>query len=127
MSTIREHMNELLGIIERINAETAEMQRAHSAVEKKVSDVYHRIELLNLNAVELSKAAIELRDALRERRRLKDGMRYHQSVGAQLKNVAASIKDIDKNIVKDHERWRKETIAAIPDERHREKLDATAV
>lgn len=112
MSTIREHMTELLGIIGRIHNETTEMQRAHSAVEKKICDVYHRIELLNLNAVEMSKAARELREALRERRRLKDGMRYHQSVGAQLKNVEVSIKEIDKNIAKDHDRWRKESIAS---------------
>ena len=71
MSVIHD-LTTAVSAIERLKKHRADLNNRASAIDKTVNDHYHVIELLPLNAAELSKITKSLRTLLKERREVKE-------------------------------------------------------
>ena len=70
--TEKEFLIEMKNFFEGIDTIKKNLEEEISRVELERNDLLHEIELGNLNAVELMRVVIPLRDVLRERRKYKD-------------------------------------------------------
>ena len=72
MTTEEEFLIEMKIFFENIDKLKTDLEQEIRRVELERNDLLHELELGNLNAVELTKVAIVLRDVLKERRQYKD-------------------------------------------------------
>ena len=70
--TEQEFLIEMKNFFENIDTLKKDLEKEIKRVEQERNDLLHEIELGNLNAVELIKVAVVLRDVLKERRQYKD-------------------------------------------------------
>ena len=70
--TEQEFLIEMKNFFENIDTLKKNLEKEIKRVEQERNDLLHEIELGNLNAVELIKVAVVLRDVLKERRQYKD-------------------------------------------------------
>lgn len=70
--TEQEFLIEMRNFFENIDTLKKDLEKEIKRVEQERNDLLHEIELGNLNAVELIKVAVVLRDVLKERRQYKD-------------------------------------------------------
>lgn len=70
--TEQEILIEMKNFFENIDTLRKDLEKEIKRVEQERNDLLHEIELGNLNAVELIKVAVVLRDVLKERRQYKD-------------------------------------------------------
>jgi len=67
-----EFLIEMKNFFEKIDTLKIDLEKAISEEEQARNDLLHELELGNLNAVELTKVTVTLRDVLKERRKYKD-------------------------------------------------------
>lgn len=72
MSDEEEFLIKMKNFFENIDKLKKDLEGEISRVELERNDLLHELELGNLNAVELTKVAVVLRDVLKERRQYKD-------------------------------------------------------
>ena len=72
MTTEEEFLIKMKNFFENIDKLKADLEQEIKRVELERNDLLHELELGNLNAVELTKVAVVLRDVLKERRQYKD-------------------------------------------------------
>ncbi len=72
MTTEEEFLIEMKNFFENIDKLKTDLEQEIKRVELERNDLLHELELGNLNAVELTKVAVVLRDVLKERRQYKD-------------------------------------------------------
>ncbi len=72
MTTEEEFLIEMKNFFENIDKLKTDLEQEIRRVELERNDLLHELELGNLNAVELTKVAVVLRDVLKERRQYKD-------------------------------------------------------
>lgn len=72
MTTEEEFLIEMKIFFENIDKLKTDLEQEIRRVELERNDLLHELELGNLNAVELTKVAVVLRDVLKERRQYKD-------------------------------------------------------
>lgn len=89
-----------------------ELVKQQSEIESRVSDLYHVLELVPMNAVEQMKVTKQLKLALQQRRAIKDKIRYANSLRDHLSQVQMKVKQVDKNIMLDTTRYLKESKAS---------------
>lgn len=70
--TEEEFLIEMKNFFENIDKLKVDLEKEINRVELERNDLLHELELGNLNAVELTKVAVVLRDILKERRQYKD-------------------------------------------------------
>ena len=70
--TEKEFLIEMKNFFENIDNLKKDLEKEINRVELERNDLLHEIELGNLNAAELIKVAVVLRDVLKERRKYKD-------------------------------------------------------
>ena len=70
--TEEEFLIEMKNFFENIDKLKADLEEQIKRVELERNDLLHELELGNLNAVEITKVAVVLRDVLKERRTYKD-------------------------------------------------------
>ena len=70
--TEQEFLIEMKNFFENIDTLKKDLEKEIKRVEQERNDLLHEIELGNLNAAELIKVAVVLRDVLKERRQYKD-------------------------------------------------------
>lgn len=70
--TEKEFLIDMKNFFENIDNLKKDLEKEIKRVEQERNDLLHEIELGNLNAVELIKVAVVLRDVLKERRQYKD-------------------------------------------------------
>ena len=70
--TEQEFLIEMKNFVENIDTLKKDLEKEIKRVEQERNDLLHEIELGNLNAAELIKVAVVLRDVLKERRQYKD-------------------------------------------------------
>ena len=70
--TEEEFLIKMKSFFENIDKLKADLEKEIKRVEFERNDLLHELELGNLNAVELTKVAVVLRDVLKERRKYKD-------------------------------------------------------
>lgn len=67
-----EFLISMKNFFENIDKLKADLEQEIKRVEMERNDMLHELELGNLNAIELTKVAVTLRDILKERRKYKD-------------------------------------------------------
>ena len=72
MTVEEEFLIKMKNFFENIDKLKVDLEKEISRVELERNDLLHELELGNLNAVELTKVAVVLRDVLKERRGYKD-------------------------------------------------------
>ena len=72
MTTEEEFLIEMKNFFKNIDKLKTDLEQEIRRVELERNDLLHELELGNLNAVELTKVAVVLRDVLKERRQYKD-------------------------------------------------------
>lgn len=72
-------MKNLLDALDTVVEIRRDLNTEQSTLDKKIIDLTHIIEYCSLNAVEMSKVYIELRNTLRERREVKESLSALQS------------------------------------------------
>ncbi len=72
MTTEEEFLIEMKNFFENIDKLKTDLEQEIKRVELERNDLLHELELGNLNAVELTKVVVVLRDVLKERRQYKD-------------------------------------------------------
>ena len=72
MTVEEEYLIKMKNFFENIDKLKVDLEKEISRVELERNDLLHELELGNLNAVELTKVAVVLRDVLKERRGYKD-------------------------------------------------------
>lgn len=72
MTVEEEFLIKMKNFFENIDKLKVDLEKEISRVELERNDLLHELELGNLNAVELTKVAVVLRDVLKERRKYKD-------------------------------------------------------
>lgn len=70
--TTEEFLINMKNFFENIDKLKADLEQEIKRVELERNDMLHELELGNLNAIELTKVAVTLRDILKERRKYKD-------------------------------------------------------
>ena len=70
--TTEEFLISMKNFFENIDKLKADLEQEIKRVEMERNDMLHELELGNLNAIELTKVAVTLRDILKERRKYKD-------------------------------------------------------
>ena len=71
-TTTEEFLINMKNFFENIDKLKADLEQEIKRVEMERNDMLHELELGNLNAVELTKVAVTLKDILKERRKYKD-------------------------------------------------------
>lgn len=71
-----------------------------------INTCYHALEMLPLDAVQMMKVTTTLKTLLKERRHIKNELRFHTSLAAKTKEMLDSIKKVNKNIDEDMNRYR---------------------
>lgn len=72
MTDEEEFLIKMKNFFENIDKLKTDLEKEINRVELERNDLLHELELGNLNAVELTKVAVVLRDVLKERRKYKD-------------------------------------------------------
>ena len=72
MTVEEEFLIKMKNFFENIDKLKVDLEQEIRRVELERNDLLHELELGNLNAVELTKVAVTLRDVLKERRKYKD-------------------------------------------------------
>lgn len=106
IASIRKEMESLNNIINRF-------PNVMSECEKNVISLYHCIELIPSNAVNLMKMTSTLKRTLRLRRSAKDLYRYKQSIGVSLESCIKGIDQVSKSIESDHKKWYDMSVSKI--------------
>lgn len=101
----------LINSVEAIQSRSKELSKQRSKVDKMISTIYHVLEFESLDAVKLMKVTKRLRICLRERREIKDELRYVQSILDALPDLKSRIEKVDKKKENDHTRYINETKA----------------
>lgn len=70
--TTEEFLISMKNFFENIDKLKADLEQEIKRIEMERNDMLHELELGNLNAIELTKVAVTLRDILKERRKYKD-------------------------------------------------------
>lgn len=70
--TTEEFLVSMKNFFENIDKLKVDLEQEIKRVEMERNDMLHELELGNLNAIELTKVAVTLRDILKERRKYKD-------------------------------------------------------
>jgi len=106
----------LLDEIERIYNDLIKIREELKEKETKINHLYHILEVAELNACQLAKLMKILRVSLKDRRALKNRMRYTQSLVSCLPTVE-SLKDRLRHVAKkeqeDNARYMQESISVI--------------
>ena len=70
--TAEKLINEILNQVEALKKHKAELLKLNSTIDKQINDHYHIIELMPLNASQMSKVTKSLRALLKQRRDAKE-------------------------------------------------------
>ena len=77
----------------------------HSKNEQYINDIYHILEYVKMDAVQISKITKKLTHALRARRQLNDDRSACMIIASTPRNTPVSIKEIEDRIAKRGEKY----------------------
>lgn len=95
--------------VEQIISEYDRLSTERSAIDKSISDLYHIIEYAPLNAVQLVKTTIAIREALKTRRKIKEQFIHYQRLKDILVPALRKLESNDRASVRE-ETYRQESI-----------------
>jgi hypothetical protein len=102
----RSFFNDVLSMFE-------EMKTKLTTTEKTVCNCYHILELDNLDAITITKVTQVLREALKQRRIIKNELRYWQSFSHVSKDAVKRFCNIDNEVKEDLSRYEGESRRAL--------------
>jgi len=109
-------MNELkelssaLDLIDKIKTQKSDLNSQMSSFDKQINDHYHMIELLELNAAELSKVTKSLRQLLKKRREAKERVIAISNFLSSTVETAKTIQTSQENAEKRELKYKQEAL-----------------
>ena len=105
-------LSSALALIDKIKIQRSELNSHMSSLDKQINDHYHVIELLELNAAELSKITKSLRHLLKKRREAKEQVIAISNFLSSTVETAKPVETSQENAEKRETKYRHEALLA---------------
>lgn len=111
--TVEKTIADVLAHVEKLKKQKADLLKLTSSIDKQINDHYHIIELVSLNASQLSKVTKSLKDLLKQRREAKENLNAVSNfLSGNLEN-AKTPETMKKNANDRENKYRAEAVLAF--------------